>query len=208
MRKRVGTVFAVLGVACVVLATAGAGSAVAATVFCEENVGLCPAGSVIPLGTTYTGTHDPFQGTLLTTAFETVECTGSTIEWTTTETTKSGVLIGAIEKLSFSGCEEGCAVEARNLPWKAEFEQKAGVNGMRVSSSGAGFPALRLKCGSTPCTYAFQTSHEFQVPALEVTHLWAEPRFALLEGAPCTKEMIWDADYLLSSPESAFLTLG
>jgi len=186
-------------------------SASAATVFCKEFVETCPKESVYPISTNYSASVEAGKVTLITSQFSKKQCTGSAFEWTTTETTEEGTLVGSVGKVTFSGCSGGCTVEARNLPWKVEFRRETEFNAMEVSNSGAGPPGLRILCGGVKCTYAAESSSSWtvhQVSEEEAAHVWGQPFLALIEGFACENAIQWDVDYLLNSPEPAYLTLG
>lgn len=192
-------------------------SASASTVLCESNVELCPAEDVHPIGTSFSASATESQA-WLTTALTTQKCAGSTLQWKTTETSEpSGNLVGQVQSLSFEECEPGsssCTVaEARNLPWRVEFDHEP-ASGYEVvlTSGGGGLPTIRRLCKFNKiqyeCDYAGQAVGLEMGLLFEESTIEATPMLARHESsAQCPATIQWDGRYAPPSPE-AFLTVG
>jgi hypothetical protein len=174
-------------------------STASAAVLCHNGALPCPEGDDYLSGTALNGTLIGGSVSFVGEKF-TLGCGSSSISGSTTA---ASPVVGQIVSLSFSSCELGCSVEARNLPYKAEFE--AGANGdgtVVLSSSGSGPPQIKDNCFGLTCTMG-ASKVSLDLDAGHPAALAAKSEPLVREGgekAICGETAKWSGSYAMTEP--------
>jgi hypothetical protein len=186
----------------------GAGSA-SATVLCKTATSPCTGGTY-PSGTSITASLKAGTLSELGTSLGTIACTKSGTSGKTTSAGGAGVPVTAvIDALTFEECKLGstsCTFASLHKPYNAKIAWTSGSNGnLEVGSSGAGNPAVSMKCGIF-INCEFSTANA----ALGVTGgtpALAEANNISLSrsGGICPSTSTWKATYSVSAPSPLFV---
>jgi hypothetical protein len=189
--------------AAALMAFVGASTA-SATVLCANNGSTTACSSKYAAGTAIKAEN---EGTAtLTTSFKNIECTGSNVEGTTSNTGKSGEAVsGSVSSLTFTGCN--CEVKVLKTG-SLSVTWISGTDNGTLKSSGAEVTAnCSTIFGTVHCIYATSstdlgtltggTTAKMDISSADI------PR--LTTNALCDESANWDATYKVTSPDSLFV---
>jgi hypothetical protein len=126
---------AIMGAVVALALCTASGASATTPVLCKTNTSPCPAGSAYAPGTTFSAKLKEGTSLKMTSAFETLSCTGASFGG---EVTSAGVTIKTVP--GFTGCTNGAGswiVTGYALPWVGSLAAGTGGNGTLTLATSA-----------------------------------------------------------------------